>query len=201
MAANLSFNLLNSKCIRSVSTLLLLFSFSAYSQDTSSIPGTYIQKDKRGLHVVPGQSFGDMHTSSYISSIDTVITRTLILDSLNNASLKIDTTYGNSLGIITPTSTMKGIWYQRTDTLFVQYDRIETHYSNLSFSFVDTNNVLKNNQTTSLPLKEIILEQFEILMYYNNRYLGTNDDAIVNFEIHGVLPFGEQRMWMKYNRQ
>ena len=177
--------------------VFLLTASRLLGQIDNDIPGTYIMTEKIGIHVEPGLSIGnDIHATSYISSVDTTVTNTIILDSLYSVSFISDTTFGpgTSRRIGDPIIKMIGTWSVVEDTLVVQYMSVDTTYNYVSIkdtitTYVDgvEYKILPDKETPPTPLSTLIRKKFRI-MYWEKG-------------IYTIIPLGEKRRWIEYSKQ
>ena len=188
--------------------IFLLLASSLIGQNDSSIVGTYVLTEKRGLHVEPGVSYGDTHPASYITSVDTTITRTLTMDSLKNVIVIIDTSYGNSAVRFNPIINMKGKWNLVKDTLTIEYDSVLYIYQ--GYVLIDSimTIVADDTEVSILPdkkeyvlLKNSIIEHYRILSYDYIRYMGLEENKRIDTNIEAIILLNEERNWMKYGRK
>ncbi len=181
--------------------VFLLTASRLLGQIEKDIPGTYIMTEKIGIHVEPGLSIGnDIHPTSYISSVDTTITNTIILDSLQNVTFITDTSFHFTLTAnftTGPLVKMHGKWTIENDSIFIIYTSVDSIYSfnvNALISF-DTLTGSINVDEKTLPYKDIVSTKlappiskvFNIKTYQN--------------EVYGILPRTEEREWIIYRKQ
>jgi hypothetical protein len=180
--------------------VFLLTASRLLGQIEKDIPGTYIMTEKIGIHVVPGLSFGDVHPTSYISSVDTTITNTIILDSLQNVTFIPDTSFHFTLTanfLTDPLVKMHGKWTIENDSLFIIYTSVDSIYSfnvNALIS-LDTLTGSINVDEKTLPYENRISTQLDspISRAYSIKKYGN--------EIYGILPYDEKREWIIYRKQ
>lgn len=186
---------------------LISASFS-FGQSELSILGTYILKEERGAHFVPGISYGDMHPTSYISSVDTTITNTLVLDSLNKVTFTRDTSF-QTVYMFNPASTkMTGNWFVRNDTLTIQYTSLDTIYQSIPIIGTITGTIngveyeiMPDKSEELTPLKNEIFEEFKVLIYENTRYLGSEEKKIIEKSIYAIVPINKTKERAEYRKQ
>lgn len=187
--------------------LFILTATFMYGQSECSIPGTYVLKEQIGIRVEPGVSHGDFHYLPYISHVDTTITSTIILDTLYNATFILDTLIGaGTVPSTIPTIKMYGKWNVQQDTLFIHYDSIDTVYNYAIYEvivdYVDEYIILPDKKNDEYePTKISITEQYRVLSFDNVRYLGTEENKVVDIFIDAIIPLNEERNWMKYRRK
>lgn len=186
---------------------LLSTSFS-FGQIETLIPGTYIWKQEKGAHFVPGLSFGDTHPTSYISSVDTTITTTIVLDSLYNATFTRDTSFYMRNTALGPVKTkMTGTWSVKDDTLTIQYSTCDTVYP--SIATIDTitgtangieSEIIPDKLEKHTPMKMNLYEKFKLLILEDTRYLGSEDKKITKKWIYAILPINKKES-VEYRKQ
>lgn len=186
--------------------ILLLITPTLFSQSEVSIPGTYILTEKIGVHYEPGVSFGDSHYTPYISSVDTTITQTIVLDSLNKATFTRDTTLYHTSG--SEKIKMTGNWSIRNDTLTIQYTHVDTIYPyNLTLKpFKGTiggadYELIPDETAESSSLEKKISEQYTVLIYENVRYLESEENKVIEKFIDGIAPVNRTEEWIKFRKQ
>lgn len=176
--------------------VFVLFSSYLYGQNENSLVGSYVLKEEIGIHVVPGLSSGDVHSTSYISSVDTTITNTLILDSLGGVLFRSDSTFGSStsLGIGDKIIKIIGTWNVIEDTLVVKYMSVDTTYNYSPFKDTITATIegveykiLPDKEPLHTPLSKPIQKKFKIMTW--------------DMEVYAIIPCGEKREWLKYRKQ
>ncbi len=187
--------------MKNIVWVFLLTSSTLFAQIEKDIPGTYIMTKQIGIHFEPGLSIGnDIHPTSYFSSVDTMITHTIILDSLHNVSFIPDTSYHINLTasfFTKPLVKMHGKWRIENDSLFITYASIDSIY-NFNLNALISIDTL----TGSTYLDEVTLP-------YNDRVSTQLISPICRIfsiqknqkEIYGILPIDEKREWIIYRKQ
>jgi hypothetical protein len=105
--------------------IFIFISVSLFGQPDSLIIGEYSRVEHKGLHFVPGSSSGDLHWTSYISHIDTIITHSLLLDTNHKAVLRTDTLFG-VFADFGPKIKLLGQWKLLNDTLHITFSELLT---------------------------------------------------------------------------
>jgi hypothetical protein len=176
--------------------VFVLFSSYLYGQNENSLVGSYVLKEEIGIHVVPGLSSGDVHSTSYISSVDTTITNTLILDSLGVISFISDTTFSPIyLRIGRPIIKMMGTWSVIEDTLVVHYSSVDTTYNNhvpvkeIITTTIDgvEYKILPDKEPIPTPLRKPIQKKFKIMTWDKG--------------VYSIIPCDEKRERITYRKQ
>jgi hypothetical protein len=103
----------------------IFISTSLFGQTDSLIIGEYSHVEHKGLHFVPGSSSGDLHWTSYISHIDTIIKHSLLLDTNHRAVLQTDTLFG-FFADFGPKIKLLGHWKRLNDTLHITFSESST---------------------------------------------------------------------------
>jgi hypothetical protein len=148
---------------------------SAVGQTDSTIIGKYTFVQQKGIHVVPGISYGDFHPTSYISHVDTTITKSVQLDSHHNSVLQIDTAVGVTGFNFAPELKWHGKWELINDTLIVKLTELSTYYPNtISFDGEKEVPIIEN-------LRDQIVLSF-VIKTYDNRIYGIYGLELINEE-------------------
>lgn len=150
----------------------IFISASAVGQSDSLIAGIYIHVEQRGIHIVSGQSFGDIHPTSYISHVDTTITNTISLDINHNVVLQIDTLFGGWTGFV-PERKWFGQWQLENDTLYITFSESSTLWPSPT----------EENPSPIIEKLPIQIVQKFVFELYGNR-------------IHAMMTVQEQLNWI-----
>ncbi len=160
-----------------LSILTFIFtSATVFGQADSLIIGVYKHIAKIGIHVEPGRSFGDMHSTSYISKVDTTITSTLILNAANTAILEIDTIINPYSSI--PRVNMTGTWSVEGESITVRFSKIAS--------------VSRINSIPELPVEYTNLPHETVMYFKIEFYKGKIVDALI--------PKNDPSDWSKFQK-